>query len=176
MMLVGFNSQAALIEIAVDQDTVAVGSSVSVSLIATDFGQFDLFDLDLNFSTSLFAYDNTSLQSDLPLDDGFLTLGLIGSALTDHLALSFFDSASFAGGDFLLAKFNLVALAAGVDELSISDVTFDDFIGGALIVDSSSLQELRVTESTSVPEPSSWMLLLFATLGLGVFGTRRTDK
>lgn len=163
MLLVGFNAKAGLIEIDVDQNEVSAGSSVTVSLIATGFDEFDLFDLDFVFDNSLFTYDNGSLQSDLPLDDGLFVLGLLATPVGDHLALSFFDFIPFVGGDFLLAKFDLVSSGKGVSDFSFANVSFDNLFGPLTVVNSS-VQQVRVNGSTAVPEPATWALLVLSML------------
>lgn len=170
MLIAGFNAKAGLIEVEVDQNEVALGSSVTVSLIASGFDEFDLFDLDFFFDTSLFTYDSASLLSDLPLDDGLFTLGLLAEQQSDHLALSFFDFLPFAGSDFLLAKFDLVSLGNGTSDFSIANASFDNLFGPLAVVHSS-VQQVRVNNSTAVPEPATWALLSLASLFL--FARRR---
>ncbi len=162
--MIGFNANAGLITMTVDEADVEVGSAVTVSLIATSFEEFDLFDFDFNFDDSLFTYDPLSLQSDLPLDDSGFGLGLLVSALSDHLAMSFFGFTPFPGGDFLLAKFELIAQAPGKSDFYLADSSFFGS-SGLLIVDTSTTNSVEA--ATSVPEPSSWLLILMPILLLG---------
>lgn len=159
MLLTGFNAKAGVIEIKLDQTSTTIGSSVEVSLLASNFDAFDLFNFDFIFDSPIFSYDPLSLQSDLPLDDGFLTLGLIGTSLLNHLALSFFDFDSFAGGDFLLAKFKLTAIGNGVSNFSLENVEFYEpfAIDQMVNIDSSSIESATVI---GVPEPTTWLLLI----------------
>lgn len=167
--LLAFNSYAGLISIETNESSVAAGDVLSVSLIATDFDEFDVFDFDFNFNRDIFTFDDSSLQSDLPLDDGLFTLGLIYNVVDQHIAMSFFDFLPVSG-DFLLAKFDLIATMTGTSEFSITNSEFYNTTG-LLDVDVSARAQADVVAATQVSEPSTWLILMVSSLI--VFNRRR---
>lgn len=174
--LIGFNANAGVIKIDVDSPEVSAGESVTVSLIANDFSEFDSFDFDLNFNTDIFTFDETSFTSDLPAFDGVL-FGLLVEEVhplgfDKHIAMSFFDLFP-ASGDFVLAKFELIALTAGLSEFSLSDASFFG-AGLPLDVDTSNTNQAIIASSKPIPEPATWLLALMPALLL--LAKRRTLK
>lgn len=163
MLLISVNANAGLIEIKPDHNNVNVGETIDITLAASDFASFDIFDLDFFYDTSLFTIDLLSLQSDLPLDDGYLTLGLIASSGVNNLALSFYDFTPFVGGDFLLVKFTLTAIKSGVSNFTLGNVAFyEPFVNYAMTdIDSFDRNSAKIN---NVPEPATWLLLLIPSL------------
>lgn len=169
-------ANAGMINVQVSPNNIGVGDSVEVSLLATGFAPFDVFDMDLEFDTSLLSYNPASLMSDLPLFDVMtLTFGLEVNEVATGVALSFVDLLPFAGGDFLLAKFELNGLADGVAMLGLADMAFslsdpmDPFAPATeLGVDGSDVDGVIIN---TVPEPGILALVLLA--GLGMMRVRR---
>lgn len=156
------SANAGIITVSVDQTEVAVGDSVEVSLLATGFDFFDVFDLDVLFDSSVFSYDSASFSSDLPS----FPFGVSALETPTELAISFVDFLPYAGGDFMLAQFNLTALTAGVtdfslniSEFSLSD-PFDIFAPAQQL--SVSVDGQSSVTVTSVPEPTTVFLMLVA--------------
>ncbi|WP_299084493.1 hypothetical protein [uncultured Paraglaciecola sp.] len=163
-LFVGLSANAGLISIELSEPSVAVGETVSINLVATGFGEFDTFDLDFDFDTSVFNYDPTSLASDLDLGILF-EVNQVG----EGMALSFYDF-SPVNGDFLLASFDLVAVGEGQSTFAFSDVLFTDTLFDTdLIVDTSDIQTGEVVTAVSAPAT----LGLFTISLLGLVGVRR---
>jgi len=154
--------KAGLITVSVDQDNVAVGETVQLTLSGTDFDAFDLFDLNINFDTALFSFMPATVDSDL--------WGILeANEVTSGVAISFVDF-SPTSGDFLLASFELTALSSGftnfglmVNEFGLSDPI--DIFAPATPVNAEVTGQV-FTSVTSVPEPGmlSIMLLSLVTL------------
>lgn len=133
-LFVGLNVNAGLISIVISDTNVDIGETVSVTLNATGFGDFDTFDFDFDFNTSIFSYDASTLVSDL--SSGIFEVNQVDG---EGMALSFLDFAP-RSGDFLLASFDLIAQSAGVATFSMGDALFGD-----LIIDISATQSVQVS-------------------------------
>ncbi|WDE01045.1 cohesin domain-containing protein [Thalassomonas actiniarum] len=158
--LTGFNAHAGLIDIELSTDRLLQGESLEIRLNARDFAEFDYFDLDFSFDSSIFSLDLTSLVTDL---DPF---GFVSSQTASGLAISFLDF-SANSGDFLLAAFTLTALNPGSSSFSFEpDGNF--YAPGTSSpltdIDFSAAASAQVT--APVPEPGGSALLLLALTGL----------
>jgi hypothetical protein len=159
--------KAGLITVLVDQNNVSIGETVELTLTATNFDAFDIFDLAVNFDTELFSFIPQTFESDLP---GF---GLFWNQVSNGVAISFVDFLP-SSGDFLLAKFELTALQAGsshfdliVNEFALSDPI--DIFAPATAVDAQVSGQV-FTSVTSVPEPGMLSIML---LGFMAFVCRK---
>ena len=166
----GGNAKAGLITVSIDQNSVGVGETVEVTLYASGFDSFDIFDLNVNFDTSMFSFLPLTFMSDLP------SFGLLSNQVASGVAISFLDFFP-SSGDFLLAKFELTALLSGftnfdlvVNEFALSD-PFDIF-ALATPVNAGVSGQASATVA-SVPEPST--LAIFA-LGMMGLASRRFKK
>jgi hypothetical protein len=162
-LFVGLSANANLISIELGDTNIAVGETVTVSLLAAGFADFDTFDFDFDFDTSVFSYDASTLLSDL-------SLGLLFDVnqVPDGMALSFFDF-NLVNGDFLLASFDLIAVDEGFTNFTLSDAIFADGPVTSLVVDTSDAVAASVSVSVSAPATLS----LFAIAILGLAGFRR---
>ena len=158
-LFVGLSANANIISIEFGDTNIAVGETVTVSLLATDFADFDTFDFNFDFDTSVFSYDASTLLSDL-------SLGLVFEVnqVPDGMALSFFDF-NIVNGDFLLASFDLIAVDEGLTNFTLSDAIFADGPVTSLVVDTSD----AVVASASVSAPATLSLFAIAILGLAGF-------
>jgi len=154
---------AGMITVSVDQDSVTVGESVELTLSATDFDEFDVFDLDINFNTALFNLMPQTFESDLP------DFSLLWNQVTNGVAISFVDFFP-SSGDFLLAKFELTALESGstnfdvvVDEFSLSD-PLDIFAPATPVHAQVSGQASTLV--TSVSEPGMLSIMFLSLIAL----------
>lgn len=166
-LLVGFNANAGLIEIELSDNNVEVGERIEVQLIASNFDEFDIFGFNLQFDTSVFNFDESTLGSDL---FGLLTVfgTFDGIQLSDGAGFLFADFSPVSVGDFLLASFDLVAVREGSTEISLANAEFFEPFPS-----SSSLSiDTNATASAKVPEPSAFVLLLLA----GMFIFARVTK
>ena len=158
-LFVGLSANANIISIELGDTNIAVGETVTVSLLATGFEDFDTFDFNFDFDTSVFSYDASTLLSDL-------SLGLVFEVnqVPDGMALSFFDF-NIVNGDFLLASFDLIAVDEGLTNFTLSDAIFADGPVTSLVVDTSD----AVVASASVSAPATLSLFAIAILGLAGF-------
>lgn len=159
------HANAALVKIEVGSDFVAPGDAVDVTLIAEDLINFDSFDFDFNFDSSLFAFNN-DVTSDLTI--GFPGLSVLEGPGPGEVAFSFLDFAAYTGpGTFTLAKFSLTGLngVAGTGSFNITEALFGEFFTGEIEVDTSS--------SASVDVSAPPALSLFAAFALVMLGLRK---
>lgn len=155
--------KAGLITISVDQDSVAVGEVVELTLSATGFDSFDLFDLNINFDTALFSFVPQTFESDLP------DFGMLWNQVSNGVAISFVDFFP-SSGDFLLAKFELTAIESGltnfdvvINEFYASD-PFDVFAPATAV--NAEVSGQAFTSITSVPEPSMLLIMFLGLMAL----------
>lgn len=163
-VLMTFQSQAGVIQIQTTADPLAVDDKVVVELIASNFSEFDLFDLDFIFDSSIFSFEPASLFSDLASAFIFEV-----HASGNRLSISFLDWAAMSG-DFLLARFELKALKNGNSQLSIGQADFyapggSDAMAGI----QSNTTQLNVG-AAAVPAPAALVLMLS---GLFLLAARR---
>jgi len=167
IVLFAFNAHAGLINIELSQQAVETGETIEVQLNATGFDVFDAFDFNLAFDSSVFAFDSTSLNSDLMSSNpfGLLEVNDIGG----KIAFSFVDIFTpVTASEFLLASFEFEAIAPGQSLISLENVNFYEPFPSfnMLTVDTTSV-------TASVPETSSFALFAMA---LGLMQMRRTQK
>ena len=164
-LFVGLSANASVITIEISDTYVDVGETVSVSLLATGLSDFASFSLSFDFDTSVFNYDPSSLVTGLNLDPSFSDFG--GTQKGDSLNLSLFSLFDSFSGDFLLAKFDLIAVAGGLSSFGLSAPVFEgSFIPSTVLdVDTSD------TGLTKVSAPATLGLLAMA--GLALVGLRR---
>lgn len=165
-VLLAFQSQAGVIQIQTTADPLAVDDKVVVELIASNFSEFDLFDLDFIFDSAIFSFEPASLFSDLASAFIFEV-----HASGNRLSISFLDWAAMSG-DFLLARFELKALKNGSSQLSIGQADFyapggSDAMAGI----QSNTTQLNVG-AAAVPAPAALVLMLSGLLLLAARGQR----
>jgi len=170
VFFIGLHAQAGLISVELDNINVNVGDVVGVTIVGTDFDAFDALNVDVEFDTTLFSLDELSLGGDL-YDTADFTSFL--SSQSFGAAFSFLDFAPFAGGDFIIATFNITALELGTSKFTLANISASDFFSGAIDA-SASTDVVNGTISTSVPAPQS--LALFALTLVGLFGFRQKLK
>jgi hypothetical protein len=164
-LFVSLSANASIISIDISDPSVSVGEKISVSLIASGFEDFDTFDLDFDFDTSVFSYDPSSLVSDLITGFTFEV-----NQVPDGMALSLFNFTAF-NGDFLLASFDLIAISEGITQFTFSDALFSDtFVETVLVVDISD-SDLAEVVAAEVSAPAT--IGMFAGLLLAVVALRR---
>lgn len=170
--LIGFNAQAGLITVELSSDEIDSADSVSVILKASDFDETDGFFFDFTFDNSILGYEASSLTSDLFIFDNQSPFyGLAVTEMASGLGFDFLtDMFTPVEGDFTLASFTLTGLSAGTSLIGLVDFfsygAFSDYD-----VEYTTFSSVTVN-STSVPEPSSVILMLLAGVAL-VNGRRK---
>jgi len=164
--LLGFNASAGLISVDISDADVDVDDIVSVTINAVGFELTDMFEFDFEYDNSLFNFDSASLSSELALFDGLAPwLGL--EVLPQTFGLSFDFNGDFSapvGGNFVLASFNLTAIAPGQNTFAVTN-SFDYSIFDSHDIEYTSNNNISVAVK-SVPEPTSVALFLLAGLAL----------
>lgn len=173
-LLFTVNANAGLLSIDLSTDTINVGESVSVTINAQDFDATDMFWFNLNFDSTMLAYDDSTLNSDLLLSDADMGLvsGLTAASESYGMSFDFFDDVFSADGSFVLASFDLIATAEGLTDFAITDfvnlAAFDDY--GVVFTGANSIN----VSAVAVPEPSSVFMMMLA--GFALVSTRRQQK
>lgn len=168
-LFIGFSANAGLISVNLSDTSVAVGETTELSILGSGFEDFDTFYFELEYDTSLFSADLSSLVSDLQDASDFdftFTQQVYG------LALSFVNFALFEEADFNAATITLTALAQGSSSFDLVNVIVEDFFGAGAIdaqIDPQSPSSGEVTEAVSAPAT----LGLLAVALFGLVGLRR---
>ncbi|WP_158971151.1 hypothetical protein [Paraglaciecola sp. L3A3] len=171
-LLIGLSANANTISIQLSDTDINLGETVQVSLLATGFEMFDTFDFDLEFDTSTFSYDPTTLVSDVA--DTLPLIFEVNDA-ANGMAFSFFEPMAFAGGDFLLASFSLTATDIGDIGFSLADSVFaDSLFQSELTVDTTARSQISVTEQVAVSAPATVGILAMSML-LMLVRSRKTS-
>lgn len=159
----GGNAKAGLITISTDQDNVSVGEMIELTLNATGFDAFDTFGIHVDFDTSLFSFLPASFTSDLS------NFAMVWNQVGNGVAIGFVDFLP-TSGDFLLGKFNLIALDNGstnfslvVNEFSLSD-PFDPFAVATIV--NADIGGQASASVVGVPEPSTLVIFTLGFIGL----------
>ncbi|NRA72265.1 MAG: PEP-CTERM sorting domain-containing protein [Gammaproteobacteria bacterium] len=163
-LILGFSANASLLTIDVQSNEVNVGDSLTVTINAQNFVDTDIFWVDFAFDTSVFSFDSASLTTDLTLFDGVDPFyGLEFESQSDGISFNFLtDLFTPVTGDFVLASFDLIAMAVGVSDFGAtgSDYAVDysaSYVGTSLT---------QVNAAVSVPEPSIALMMLVAGFAL----------
>jgi hypothetical protein len=175
LLVLSLNVNAGIISLDVSDTDITNGEEVMVSILASDFAPTDTFNFDLVFDTSMFSYDDSSLTSDLFVSNSFSLFEV--NAFDGFIAFSFLDFFDpISDTDFVLASFNLTALTEGNSDFMFENVEFyAPFDGGdAILLPVSSNSDINIQASAaSVPEPSTWVLVVFALLTIGLMQQKR---
>ncbi len=154
----GGNAKAGLITISVDQDNVAIGEMIELTLNATDFDAFDSFDISVDFDTNLFEF--LTFTTDLP------GLALVFPFDSFGIVIGYSDFTP-SSGSLLLGTIKLMALEAGstsfnlmVNEFSLSDPNDNLAVGTSVSADVSR------PAFASVPEPGTFAIMFIALVSL----------
>ena len=165
-ILVGFQTQAGIISVQVDP-SVSLGNTVEVTILGSAFDAFDTLSFELEFDTSVFTYDDTSLTGALlDASDFFydVTEEFYG------MAFYFLNDALIPSGDLILAKFNLLSVSQGSTDFSVVNIFAENFLDGLPVTaDAGPTASAEVTNAVPVPAT----LGLFAVALLGFVRLRR---
>ncbi|MDO6508809.1 PEP-CTERM sorting domain-containing protein [Colwellia sp. 4_MG-2023] len=170
VLATSINVQAGLIDIELSNNDVALGNTLNVKLWGSSFTEFDTLFVDLEFDISLYSFQPATVQSELPLFDGLwgleVTEQFFGANLTFYGETSFTDQNIDGDDQFLLASFDLLAIAEGNSDFQI-DTLYGPLV--ALGLGDSQLIDVGPSVnavSTSVPEPSSFAIFMLSALML----------
>ncbi|WP_440875080.1 PEP-CTERM sorting domain-containing protein [Thalassotalea sp. PLHSN55] len=170
-LTMSLSARAGLITLEVSDNNVSLGDTLQVSVIGSGFDFFDTLSLDVEFDTSLFSIDNVDIFGDIsPAHVGGDLIAINPfifnlSAQSFGVALSFLDFIPFIGGDFVIATFDVTAVANGTSDFMLTNVLAADFITPVDATVSS--QQVNV----SVPEPATLGMLFLAAIVM--FGLRK---
>jgi hypothetical protein len=172
-LLFSVSAHAGLIDITVSADVASINDTVTVDIVGSGFADFDFFNFDVLFDTSVFSFDPSAIVTDLPLA-AISIFGLQPIAVpTVGANFSFFDLLPFTAGAFSIS-FDLTVVGAGVSDFllstglvgqgfSIADPLDPSAAPTALVLNINQTTD-QVTAS-DVPEPTSIMMFALAMVG-----------
>ena len=185
-MFAVMDADATTIGIEPADQTVVVGDTVTVDIVIDTEFLIGAFDLNLNFDSSILSFVNLLFGGFVGNGDelDFVNGSVRNAPFADNGVVNFaeffnevFDSTGLSqlqgNGEFVLASITFDAIGLGLSSLSLSDLTLGEFdIFADPLTASLFGASIRVTERpVSVPEPSTWLLML---TGLGLILARRT--
>jgi uncharacterized protein (TIGR03382 family) len=170
-------ANANMINIELDNVNPSVGDTVSVNINMTDImSDFSAFTVGFHFDSSIFEFVDDSTSSYFPISDIFAAdpSGLdidTFSAPSGDLIFSLFSFTDpevvYGAGDYLVASFDLLAIAEGQSSLSL----LDTFLFAPDFGPETALDKSDSTASIAVSAPSSMAFMGLAVLGF--LGFRR---
>ena len=171
-------SHAVMIEFSPTDQTVDLGDSVSVDLIASDLASEDLgaFQFDMLFDDGILDLTSVTFGTGPSTDVGGFSPVQESSAGSGSVFLKELSTSldlSAQADSFVLATLEFATDAVGIADLSFDNLIFSDLGGSALDFEAFT-GTIEVVGSTNVPEPSSLAIMLLGTAGL--FWSRRTLK
>lgn len=172
VLLFTVDVHAISIDLIPDHNILALGDTLAVQVKINGLNDRDapslgVYDLDFNFNSSLFSFNNltwgdTDIGNQLDLNGfGSLQSSSIGIGIVNIFELSFDDAASlneWQAGEFTLFTLIFDTLAPGSGNFSLIANALGDVDGNGLITNLGSTSATIGT--TPVPEPSSLLLLL----------------
>jgi|GEM_PF-1013912 len=169
-LFVGLQAHAGLISIELNNNEVSIGETIELSIIGSDFSSFDSLNVDVEFDTALFAFNEGSVGGDLFDTTPF---SFIVSSQIFGVAVSYLDFTPFMGGDFVIASFTLTATALGQSSFALNNMVAGEFFSGPLEVTSNSGPLSATISATEVSTPNT--LGIIFTLGIVLMGMRRLN-
>lgn len=173
VLLFTVDAHAISIDLVADQTNVATGNLVSVAVNISGLNDMSapalgVYDLDVVFNNSLFAFNNliwgdSSKGNQLDLTGfGSVQSSNLRTGLINLFELSVDDIASLnngQAGEFTLFTLVFNAIAIGNGNFSLGANLLGDAEGEYLSLNTINNTQVAVTNVT-VPEPSSWLLML----------------
>jgi len=182
LTFITLSSHATLLSVDLDNTDYQVGDVLSADIVISDVGLdavgFDKlvasFNTNFLFDNSLLAFDNVIFGDKLDVDpDPFFasfqddSLVSAGNLFIQEIAQAF-DFDLFAAQDglnqFVLATVNFNVLQSGISSLNFADVAIGDEFGFSFIDVQTESANFTITNSVSVPEPSTFILLIAAMM------------
>lgn len=173
VLLFTVDAHAISIDLVADQTSVATGNLVSVAVNISGLNDMSapalgVYDLDVVFNNSLFAFNNliwgdSSKGNQLDLTGfGSVQSSNLSTGLINLFELSVDDIASLnngQAGEFTLFTLVFNAIAIGNGNFSLGANLLGDAEGEYLSLNTINNTQVAVT-NVNVPEPSSWLLML----------------
>jgi hypothetical protein len=188
ILLFSVNTHAITIDVVPEQPAINTGSLLSVAVNISGLNEnvapsLGVFDLDFYFDNSLFSFNSLSWgdrikgnQLDLN-GSGSLQSDTLATGIINLFELSFDDIDSLnnaQAGEFTLFTLAFDAIAPGTGNFSIEINQLGDAEGKFLVAENVKGTQVNVN-SVSVPEPSSFLLLL-GLLAIIALRTKLTTK
>ncbi|MEQ1559131.1 MAG: cohesin domain-containing protein [Methyloglobulus sp.] len=167
-------AQAASISMTPSSLTVNQGQSFSLDINIGGVSDLYGFQVDLQFSPSLFAVNSVSQGTLLPsggatlffggdIDNTAGTVSSIADSLTGPIA--------GVTGDGLLATISFTALASGSSGIGTVNAIFLDSLGNDIVIDKINTADVTVTPSAVTPIPAA--VWLFGSALVSLVGVSR---
>jgi hypothetical protein len=188
ILLLSVNTYAITIDLVPEQPAINTGNLLSIAVNISGLNEntapsLGVFDLDVYFDNSLFSFNSLRWGDSIKgnqLDlNGFgsLQADTIGAGIINLFELSFDDIDSLnnvQADEFTLFTLAFDAVALGIGNFSIEINQLGDAEGKLLVVQNVNSTQVAVN-SVTVPEPSSFLLLL-GLLAIVALRTKLTAK
>ncbi|MCB1701183.1 MAG: PEP-CTERM sorting domain-containing protein [Pseudomonadales bacterium] len=177
LLFVSLSVNAVMISVSPSTQTVNVGDSVFVDVIASGLGtgtapSIGAFDLDVLFDSAILSASTVTFGSGLDVLGLGSLQGVFGANPVNVFEVSFdtvADLDALQPDTFLLFTIGFNAIAQGVSDIDLFINDVSDAEGNTLAVDTVS-GEINVERAQGVPTPATLMLL---GLGLAALGFSR---
>lgn len=157
---------------------VHTGNSVDIDLMISDLGAFSepslgSFTVDIAYDSSIISFNSVNYSDALGLisngdADPFTTESTGSVTLSNFSFLSDTELDALQDSSFVLATLSFMGLAIGSSDLITDAIDFSNGVGDditATIIANSGFVEVVTGE---IPEPSSYLLMLFSIVLLSV--------
>lgn len=172
---ISLQTQANLLTVEIADNTYQVGDTVSADIVLSDieseFGFQRLlanFELLVDYSSDQLGVSSIVFGDKLDVDPIFASLQTtdtttLGQMTISELSLAFSDDLFFAQAglsNFVLATIEFTASASGVANVDIASSLLGDDFGGAFSPATTQGASISIADTTQVPEPSIYLLML----------------
>lgn len=191
LTFITLSSHATLLSFDLNDANYQVGDVLSANIVISeielDHVGFDKlvasFNTNITFDDSYLAFSTVNFGDKLDVDPdpffaSFQDAGLVstGNLFIQEIAQAFDFDLYFAQGglaEFVLATVNFTVLKSGASQLEFDNAVIGDALASSFTDVQTADQSFNITNNVSVPEPSTFILLLLA--GMLVLLNRRTS-
>ena len=184
LTFITLSSQATLLSFDLNDSNYQVGDMLTANIVISEIESDDVgfdklvasFDTNVLFDDSFLAFSGISFGDKLDVDPdpffaSFQNAGLVstGNVFIQEIAQAFDFDLYFAQSglaEFVLATVNFTVLKSGESQLEFDNVVIGDALAASFTDVQTANETFKVANNVSVPEPSTFILLLVGMLAL----------